>query len=327
MSWLLENWFGNKESLEKVREDVQDYLQTESYVGISGLEKPEESSNRIPSNELEMSLFGPWAGRLDEMDMDLLQFIHDQLPPVVRDEIGVIPFFNNVTEEGYLVLAFLRNATNRDIFMEKLPLVLTTVDGEVVARKTFDMIRFGGLADMSSRPYDFFFRWDEFTKVPEQEVLLLLSIDREKHQQSKRAEELLEIKNGLTEEEESLFKAEAAKAPTQGRVDLQVVGLTNVEEGGIKVIVSLGNGLGSRVEITEVPIIVQDQAGNLVARVNYGLKNLWVEAGQTRLYGFYIPEDSIQRENVDAHQCSAHIPDASEDSFIPQQPAPKGLIQ
>lgn len=327
MSWLLENWFGNKESLEQVREDVQEYLQTESYVGISGLEKPEESSNRIAPADLEMNLFGPWSGRLDEMDMDLLRFIHDQLPPIVRDEIGVMPFFTNALDEGYLVLAFIRNATERDVFMERLPLVLTTVDGEVVARKTFDMIQFGGLADMSSRPYDFFFRWDEFIKVPEQEVLLLLSVDHEKQQQSKRAEELLEVKNGLTAEEESLFQAEAAKAPAAGRVDLHVVGITNVEEGGIKVIVALGNGLGARVEITEVPIIVQDKAGNLVARVNYGLRNLWVEAGQNRLYGFYIPEDSLQQEKVDAHQCTAYIPEASEDGFIPQEPAPKGLVQ
>jgi SLAP domain-containing protein len=174
MSWLLENWFGTQESLEQVREEIREHLQKESYLGVSGLDHPEQSSNRVESKELDVIMTGPWENKLEELEEELLEYIHNELPPVVRDEVGILPFFTNVTAEGYLVLTFLRNACNRDILLQKLPLALATPDGEIVARKTFDMLPFGILGKFVSRPSEFLFRWNEFTRVPEEEVPLTL---------------------------------------------------------------------------------------------------------------------------------------------------------
>jgi len=328
MSWLLENWFGSKESLEQVREDIQEHLHKESYLGVSGIDNPEQSSNRVSSKEMFLSLNGPWGSKLDEMETELLQYIHDELPPVIRDEVGIIPFFANPTPDGYLVLAFIRNAAQRDVLINRLPLALVSPEGEVVARKTFDLMAFGPIGDMSSRPCDFLFRWEEFLHVPEQEVPLTLVYEAPKHKPAVSEEP--QLTDGLTREEtEKYTQLSLEKTPViQGEVDLQVVDIVDAEQDGLKVVVLFRNGLSKRLEFTEVPIFVRTKQGEEVARVQYGLKNMKVEAESSRLWGFYIPADSLKKPGIKAADCIAHIPAAKQEN----KPAPismnqKGMIQ
>lgn len=313
MSWLLENWFGSKQGLEDVREDVQRFLQRESYFGVSGIEQPEQSQNRIPSNELVLSLNAPWHENLEEFETELLQFIHDEMPSVVRDELGVIPFFTNVLEDGYLVLAFVRNATLRTARIPEIPMVLTTEDGEVVARKSFDLLPLGAITPHSSTLVPFVFRWEEFGNLPPEEVPLFLALDLEKYEQAKMSDELVKQNNGLTEEEEAKYRSAVEKfgPAIEDDVDIHVLGIEQVNEGGMKVIVLFRNGLGKGLEFTEVPIYVQDHAGREVAHINYGMKNLRLAAQECKLWGFYIPVDSMKRE-ISASECIAYVPQAQQ---------------
>lgn len=309
MSWLLENWFGSKESLEQVREDIHEHLHKEFYLGVSGIDHPEQSSTRIPSGELELILNGPWENRLDETEAELLQYIHDELPAVVRDEIGVVPFFTQVTEEGYVVLTYIRNATSRSVLLQKLPLTLVTAEGEVVAKKTFNLISSGPIGDLASRPYEFIFHWHEFSKLPEKEVPLFLTYQKPS---VKKADAHNDLAGVLSSEEADKYKEKAEQlTPVEpGEVDLQVLDLMAAENGGIRVVVAFRNGLEKRLEFTEVPIIVNDEQGETVARVQFTLENMKVEANSSRVWAFDIPSTSIKKEEVDLSKLVAVIPKA-----------------
>ncbi|HZG16755.1 MAG TPA: SLAP domain-containing protein [Candidatus Bathyarchaeia archaeon] len=325
MSWLLENWFGTQESLEQVRGEIREHLQKESYLGVSGLDHPEQSANRVESKELSVILHGPWESKLEDMEEELLEYIHEQFPPVVRDEVGILPFFTNVTPDGYLVLAFLRNACNRDILLQKLPLVLTTPDGEVVARKTFDMMPFGILGKFVSRPSEFMFRWEEFTRVPEQEVPLTLSYEGKPKKRELTPEKYTDT-NGLSEQELGKYMehAEDKIEAIPGQVDLQVLDIAAGDEGGFKIVVLFRNGLGQRLEFTEVPIRIHDKQGREVARVRYELSNLRVDPQSSRVWTFYVPEESIKLKQVSPEDCVAYIPQPQQSK---DDDTKKGLMQ
>lgn len=307
MSWLLENWFGSKESLEQVREDIHEHLHKEFYLGVSGIENPEQSSTRIASKELDLIMNGPWENKLEEAESELLQYIHDELPPVVRDEIGIFPFFTQVTDEGYVVLSYIRNATNRSVLLQKLPLTLITDEGEVVAKKSFDLIPAGPIGDLCSRPFEFLFRWSEFSKLPEQEVPLTLT-----YQKPVKKGAGQELSKGLSkdETEKYLQQAETISPVAAGEVDLQVLDIMPGEDDGLKVVVAFRNGLEKRLEFTEVPIIVNDEQGNNVARVQYSLQNMKVEAKSSRVWAFEIPATSIKQQKIDLSKLTAVIPKA-----------------
>ncbi len=309
MSWLLENLFGSKESLEQVREDIHEHLHKESYIGISGIDNPEQSATRVTPADLELNLFGPWGQNLEEVETELLQLIHDELPPVVRDEVGILPFFTNTLADGYLVLTFIRNASSRDILLNQLPLALVTPDGEVVARKTFDMIAFGPIADMSSRPCEFMFRWNEFDRIPEEEVPL--SLVYVPPVQQKAAPEKVTHEEGLSVEEESKYQQLLGDHPVaEGQVDLKVLDILAGADGGLKVIVLFRNGLDRRLEFTEVPILIRDKQGTEVATVQFGIKNLQVEANGSRIWAFSVPADSMKNPDIEPNDCTAFIPEA-----------------
>ncbi|QRG67332.1 SLAP domain-containing protein [Brevibacillus choshinensis] len=328
MSWLLENWFGSKESLEQVREDIHEHLHKEFYLGVSGIENPEQSSTRIASNELDLVMNGPWDNSLDEAETELLQYIHDELPPVVRDEIGIVPFFTQVTDEGYVVLTYIRNATDRSVLLQKLPLTLMTEEGEVVARKTFDLIPSGPIGDLCSRPFEFMFRWNEFSKLPEQEVPMFLT-----YQKPAAPKEIIpEVNQGLSKAETEKYMKQAEQAPVaSGQVDLQVLDITAGADNGIRVVVAFRNGLEKRLEFTEVPIIVNDEEGNTVARMQYTLQNMKVEAQSNRVWAFEVPASSIKQDNVDMTKLTAVIPKARQSKKQPsanhEVENNKGLLQ
>ncbi|WP_019123235.1 SLAP domain-containing protein [Brevibacillus massiliensis] len=312
MSWLLENWFGSKESLDQVREDIREHAHKETYLGVSGIENPELSSNRVEPSELFLSLHGPWEDKLQDIEEELLQFIHDELPPIVRDEVGIIPFFTSVLPHGYLMLTFIRNASEEDILLNQLPLSLVTPDGEVVAQKTFDMLSFGSIGDYSSRPCEFVFRWEEFTKVPEQVVPLSLVFDAPPVRKAGGKDT---PQDGLTSEEMTHYEKIAKEQPAvpSGEVELKVLGIKPTEEGGLKVVVLFRNGLDKTLEFTEVPIIIRDKSGEEVARAHFGLKNLHVAAKDSRVWGFCVPADSLTKTDVNPEECTAFIPDAKPD--------------
>ncbi|KQL46543.1 hypothetical protein AN963_16595 [Brevibacillus choshinensis] len=323
MSWLLENWFGSKESLEQVREDIHEHLHKEFYLGVSGIDNPEQSSTRIASKELDLMMNGPWDNKLEEAETELLQYIHDELPPVVRDEIGIVPFFTQVTDEGYVVLTYIRNATDRSVLLQKLPLTLMTAEGEVVAKKTFDLIPSGPIGDLCSRPFEFMFRWNEFSKLPEQEVPLTLTYQKPA---SPKEEGGQEMSQGLSQEEtEKYLKQANQPTPVEsGQVDLQVLDIMPGEENGIRVVVAFRNGLEKRLEFTEVPIIVNDELGNNVARVQYTMQNMKVEAKSNRVWAFDIPATSIKQDDVDLTKLSAVIPKAKQSK---KQPSANNAVE
>lgn len=328
MSWLLENWFGSKESLEQVREDIHEHLHKEFYLGVSGIDNPEQSSTRISSKELDLMMNGPWDNKLEEAETELLQYIHDELPSVVRDEIGIFPFFTQVTDEGYVVLTYIRNATNRSVLLQKLPLTLMTEEGEVVARKTFDLIPSGPIGDLCSRPFEFLFRWNEFSKLPEQEVPLTLT-----YQKPASPKEVgTEMNQGLSHEETDKYLKQAEQKPVaSGQVDLQVLDIMPAEDNGLRVVVAFRNGLEKRLEFTEVPIIVNDEEGNTVARVQYSLQNMKVEPNSNRVWAFDIPSSSIKHEDLDVTKLTAVIPKARQSKKQPSANQAvennKGLLQ
>lgn len=330
MSWLLENWFGSKESLEQVREDIHENLHTEFYLGVSGIDNPQQSANRVDSKELFLSMNGPWENQLDDAEQELLQYAHDELPPVVRNEIGIIPFYTQVTNDGYLVLTYIRNATDRSILLQRLPLFLMTEEGEIVAKKTFDLISSGPIGEMSSRPVEFMFRWDEFDRIPEKEIPLKLMYIKAK----KKEENTQDFNMGLSADESEQYLQQAAqKAPIEeGVVDLQVLDIKPGEDNGLKVVVAFRNGLAKRLEFTEVPIIVHDKAGETVARVQFTLENMKVAANSHRVWAFDIPASSIKKEEVNIADLTAFIPKAQQRKKEKAQVAPemednKGLLQ
>lgn len=311
MSWLLENWFGSKESLEQVREDIRGNLQGEVYLGLSGIENPEQSSNRVPSENLFVLMNGPWESALDETESELLQYIHNELPPIVRDEVGIFPFYTQVTAKGYLVLAYIRNATDRSVLLQKLTLSLSTPEGEVVCKKVFDMIPFGPVGDMSSRPCEFLFRWEEFSKIPDQEVPLILSYTR-----TERLPKLVTTseQGSLDDSQLEQYSQKVAELEplADGQVDLQVLDVKAGDDDGLKVVVVFRNGVSKRLEFTQVPILVHDQFGERVAKVNFTLENMKVEGKSHKVWAFDIPASSLRRPVPDPGMVSAVIPKAVE---------------
>ncbi|MEJ8544122.1 SLAP domain-containing protein [Brevibacillus borstelensis] len=326
MSWLLENWFGSKESLEAVREEIQESLHKEIYLGVSGLDDPEQSSNRVPSKELFLSLNGPWD-TLDEEEAELLRFVHDELPPIIRNEVGIFPFYTQVTRDGYLVLTYIRNATEQSILLDRLRLDLKTPEGKVVASKSFDMMTFGPIGDESSRPCEFLFRWDEFTDLPEEEIPLALGYQKPE----KQSGESVVAGGELEMDEMEYYRQQLAANPVEeGKVDLKALGLKKGENGSLKVVVLFRNGLDKRLDFSEVPIVVHDANGEDIARVSYTLENMKVDPKAFRVIAFQIPASSIKKQDFSVEECTVFIPKAYEkqkESQVYDATKPKGFLQ
>lgn len=327
MSWLMENWFGEKNSLEQVREEIPQYIKNEVYLGVSGLENPEQSANRVAPKDLFLVLHGPWGKKLEENEAEFLQVVHDALPPVVRDEVGIIPFFTTPTQEGYLVLAFIRNASTRDIAFYKLPLSLVNEQGEVLAENVFDMKQFGSVGDMTSRTAEFLFAWKAFKRMPKEGEELSLRFDAPVR---KRVTTVAGAEGTLTPEEREHYTKVAIERKLEvipGQVKLDALDLLPANDGAWKVIALFRNGLEKHLEFTEVPIQLRDRQGKEVGVVRFGLKNLRVEPKSSLIWGFLIPSETVKKANVDLSECTAFIDDPVPKKSLRSKQRPRGMVQ
>lgn len=307
MSWLLENWFRSEENLEKVREEINKIAHKEVYLGVSGMDRPELSFTKVESKELTMTLPASWENTLEEAEVDLLQFIHDELPPIVRDELGVIPFYTSVLSNGYLMLAFVRNSGIRRVGFKQLPLSLVTSEGEVIAHKVFEMEDFQNLPGMTSRPCELMFRWEDFARMPQENEELSLLFDAPVKKKEVKKNRLV---RELSDEEMAYYEKVAKEQPpvADGVVEATVLDMQVSPGGSVKVVVLFRNGLDENLEFNSVPILIHDQSGEEVARLQYKLKNLKVAARDNRIWGFFVPAESLKKFGVDPTVCTARVP-------------------
>lgn len=257
-----------------------------------------EEAGEVTSEEdvyPELSLHPSWNVPAEEQYV--LQFLNNELPPLKPNQISLSGISWSKEVDGIVVSAFVRHSLPKSIQIGRVPLLLLREDGSVLARKEFDLRELGELPPKTSRPWRFIFGHDtlRMDEIPSEGWKLAFEL-KPKHrlELDKSWEEALP----KTEKEALRRLVDELGPPKAGEVNffgLQAV----VADGELRVAVLIRNGSDKTIYLEQLPLQVEDAAGDVVAQGGFKLDRLEIKANTSKPWTFIFPPSLVQKEEPD----------------------------
>lgn len=244
----------------------------------------------------ELSLHPSWSLPMEQQYV--LRFLNNELPPLKPNQISLSGISLRREADGVVVSAFVRHSLSKPIKIGKATLLLLSADDAVIARKEFNLEEMGELPEKSSRPWNFLFENATLktNNIPEEGWKLAFEL-RQKHR--------LELEESW---EKALPKAEKDKLrqlvdqlepPKPGEVNFFGLQAKLTEEHGLSVTVLIRNGSDRNIYFEQLPLQIEDAAGEVIARGGFALDRLEVKANTTKPWTFIFPKELIRKSEPD----------------------------
>ncbi|GLB59001.1 accessory Sec system S-layer assembly protein [Cytobacillus sp. NCCP-133] len=277
---------------------------------VSSKELTGEDSSLQDDSEVPTDLsFPPSWSQISDEDQYIYRFLNNECAPLKPSQLSLSGIDHQIDpDNGSLVVtAFLRNSLNKPFSLKETPLVVLNEKGEKVASKKFDLKELGQLEPKTSRPWHFVFEWkhvnEKFLPLPEEGWKIAFEV-KPKHK--------LELHQSWEEKLPAEEKAKLAEiverkipAPKEGEVNF--MGLqANMKEDNLTITLLIRNGSDKNVSLQQVPLIVEDAAGDVVATGGFKLEDFEVKAHTTKPWTFIFPGSMIQKNEPDFSKWRAY---------------------
>lgn len=259
----------------------------------------EEDSSTEELVQTKLSFHPDWD--IKEEDRYVYQFLNNDCEPLKPNQLSLsgLELQHNEMTGNVTVNALVRSSLDRPIKLEEMPLVLLGPKKELLAKKRFDLSELGELPVTSSRPWNFVFEPStvKVDELPESGWTLAFQL-KPAHQLD--LEESWE--QALPEEEKEKLKDLVEKQltpPGEGEVNFMGLQIRHDDNQNLHVSVLIRNGSEKDVTFQQIPLIVADASGEVVATGGFRLDDLTVKAYTTKPWTFIFPKELVQKETMD----------------------------
>lgn len=255
----------------------------------------------------ELSIHPAWNISVEERYY--YQFVNNEQQPLKENQISLSGIELKQMEQGYLVTAFVRNSLPKAVTFSKTPLLLIGPSGEVLARKTFDLSTLGELPPHSSRPWKFLFEHDTLftTELPAVDWKLAFELKKKKPHALDLAESW---EKSLADEDKEKLKTlvQTIEPPKPGEVNLMGLQIRLMENGDLHTTLLIRNGSDKNIHIQQLPLKVEDAAGDVVAEGAFTLQDFEVKANTSKPWTFIFPKTLVTKAEPDFRTWRVSIP-------------------
>lgn len=260
------------------------------------------ADEKVSSEELvrpKLSFHPDWE--IKEEDRYVYQFLNNECEPLKPNQLSLsgLELQRNEMTGVVTVNALVRSSLNRPIKLEEMALVLLGPEKELLAKKPFDLSELGELPAASSRPWNFVFEPStvKVDELPESGWTLAFQLKpahqldlEESWEQALPAEEKEKLKD-LVEKQ--------LTPPGEGEVNFMGLQIRRDDDQNLHVSVLIRNGSEKDVTFQQIPLIVEDASGAIVATGGFRLDEFRVKAYTTKPWTFIFPKELIQKETMD----------------------------
>ncbi len=240
------------------------------------------------------------------------QFQHTGLPLLKKNQISISGIDLLPYNDGFIVVAFLRNTLSKAVRFETVHLLLLNEEDQVFAKKEFDLEDLGELPSNSARPWRFLFDVEDtiadINYEGEWKIAFELS---QKPKHSLELEESWENQTSI-EQKEQLEKL-VSSLPPLSNTEFNIMGLEAklMENRDLQVTILLRNGSQTTLNIEQLPLIVEDASGDIVCRGSFQLGTFEVKANTSKPWTFIFPQSLLLKENIDLSSWKVSFPKES----------------
>ncbi|WP_188206724.1 accessory Sec system S-layer assembly protein [Alkalibacillus aidingensis] len=256
----------------------------------------------------ELSIHPQWT--MDEEDFYVYQFQNNGLEPLKPNQLSLAGFElrineNNIVEVG----AFVRHSLPKKISLEHTSLLLLDDDGKKLGRKSFDLSELGELPPNSSRPWLFTFSENDLfvplTELPKEDFQLAFELKKEHRLDLEDSWE-----KSLAEQDKSKLEqlTKSLQPPKPGEVNFMGLEAKMKEDGSLQVTMLIRNGSQKTLNLEQVPLVVEDRHGEVIAKGGFKLADFQVQANTSKPWNFIFPKDLVLNPDADLSKWKAYPP-------------------
>lgn len=283
-------------------EEINEIKSTGSENAVSAkdllnIEGAESDGNPDEEVYTELSIHPDW--NIPQEQEYVFRFLNNELPPLKPDEISLSGIEIVKKEKEVVCTAFVRSSINQAIELGTTTLLLIG-ENEVYGRKEFDLTQVGHLPARSSRPFQFVFEQKDLYKpisAIETEIWgLAFQLQSENQNHTLDLAESWE-KTLADEDKEKLRKmVESMTPPKPG--EIQFVGIQSkfMDNGKLQVSILIQNGSQQNIKLQQLPLVVEDASGEIVAQGGFVLDDLEIKPNTSKPWNFVFPTSLLTKD-------------------------------
>lgn len=243
----------------------------------------------------------------------IYMYKHQQLPLLKANQLSIKGLKLLQLDDGFVIVAFLRNTLERSIRFDSVNLLLLDENGTAMAKKQFELDGIGEMPAMSCMPWRFLFNSEDKlvdTPLPEKGWSMAFEL-----KQSSMGHHQLDLEESwekkLSPVQKDQLEKLIAKLSPLGQNEVNIMGLEVkfLENGNLVATILIRNGSNNELQFEKLPLVVEDAAGDIIAQGSFTLQNFKVKANTSKPWTFIFPKELIKKENPDLSKWKVHPPE------------------
>ncbi|MGK0469397.1 SLAP domain-containing protein [Clostridium sp.] len=275
--------------------------------------KKDEGVVTLPNERvnIEMHLNEHDTGVMSDFQKEFISDELSALPALEDGQVSIDGVYTFDMEDKIEVSVYLRNGLSKQINFDKVPLVITNKNGEVLAKQVMEMRKFGTLPPLSARPYKVYFDKANLlvSEIPMNDWQIqfdksITAMHTLKVEFEDMAEDMdSDLKNSLI-----LF---LSKLPLikYGDVNIQLFRAIKRTDNSIFMTFVISNGCDKIIKLEKLPILIEDEQGETVVKGIFEFENVSVNNHKAKAYDFIITKDYILNKDFNLDNCKVYFKD------------------
>ena len=252
--------------------------------------------------EVKTHLYLPPQSQISQEEKYYYQFINNELPLLKENQISLSGIEVKKEGERVFVKAFIRNGLPKAIrLQEQVPLTLLGPDGETLARQEFNLTTLGELPAESSQPNVFVFEKESIhvSEIPQTDWKLAFELKKSKKPHALDLEESWEKSLADTGKEKLEQLVKSVTPPKPGEVNFMGIQAQIDDNGALHTTLLIRNGGEKNIRFEQLPLIVEDASGEVIAKGTFKFDKLEVKANTSKPWTFIFPKELVLNDQVD----------------------------
>ncbi len=280
------------------------------------LETPNKEEAVIEEKAGRTKLFIHPAVVVSPQEKYVYQYYHQLLPDLQPNQISINGYELMVFKDSAIIEGFIRNTLASKIRFEEVILLVMDSNDRILARKVFDFNMLGELPPSSSIPWKFLFEPEDFlvnlAEWSKEDWKLAFEL-----QKQRPVNESLELEPSweerLSDEEKlNLRKLISTLSPLkEEEVNLFGLKAEKVNENGIAVTLLIRNGTNRKIELSQLPLQLENQDGLCISSGVFQLENFSISPYSSKPWTFIYPESLVQFMPDDLTGWKVSVPSAN----------------
>ncbi|WP_409295823.1 accessory Sec system S-layer assembly protein [Peribacillus sp. SCS-26] len=245
----------------------------------------------------------------------VFRYKHQQLEGLEPNQLSITGIKLTEFFGDLVVTAFLRNTVSKPLGIGGADLLLLDKEGRPFARQQFDLTDLGELPPLSCTPWRFLFTSENVLTpdIPGDEDGWTLAFELK--QPADQESHILDLdaswENQITELQREKLTSLVKGLPSlaAGEVNFMGIEAAPAPDGALAVTVLIRNGSDRGIKLEQIPLQVEDGAGDIICRGGFTLDNFEVKANTSKPWTFVFPASVMLKQNPDLSSWTVYPPE------------------